>query len=298
MPEGIKRLDMSEILTFEEIIQLVKNAASLGINKIKITGGEPLVRRDVAKLIGQIKAVEGIEKLTLTTNGILLEEKLDELIEAGIDGVNISLDCYNNEDYEKLTGFDEFSTVLSAINAAYEKGIKTKVNVVAMREFADDYRQLVLLAREKAIDIRFIETMPIGHGKKSDFISNDEVRSFIESVYGPMMNDDNVHGNGPAIYYKIQGFKGSIGFISPINNKFCKKCNRIRLTSTGYLKGCLCYENGADLRNILRDDTTVEVMNERLLETMKMVIENKPLEHCFNDYSKITEGGLMSDIGG
>lgn len=301
MPDGIETVPMSEILTFEEIIEIVRAAAGLGISKIKITGGEPLVRKGCANLVKMIKDVHGIAEVTLTTNGILLEDELPALKNAGIDGINVSLDTLNRKDYEKLTGVDGLEKVISGIEMSLKYGIKTKINVVSIKHkekvFSDDCIRLIELARNTALDIRFIEIMPIGNGKKFDLLGNDILFHEITTRYPAMEKDNTSHGNGPAVYYKIPGFMGSIGFISALHGKFCDSCNRIRLSSKGYLKACLCYDSGEDLMPIIRKHSEGD-KSKLLQETMANVIYNKPVSHCFEEKEKITEDNYMTSIGG
>lgn len=300
MPEGIDIVPMKEILTYEEIVEIVKAGARLGISKIKITGGEPLVRKECASLIKMIKSVEGIDEVTLTTNGILLKEQLPALAAAGLDGVNVSLDTLDREQFEQITGVDGFDRVLSGIEAALEYGIKTKINVVSMKTGAEvlteDFARLIELSREKDLDVRFIEMMPIGKGIGFETISNALLINEIEKKYSELVEDHLIHGNGPAVYYKIPGFKGSIGFISAMHGKFCSSCNRVRLSARGYLKACLCYDNGKNLMPILRGNNIDN--SKALREAMAEVIYNKPEAHCFENSEEITEDKYMSSIGG
>lgn len=299
MPDGIKQVSMSEILTYEEIEQICRITAALGIRKIKITGGEPLVRKGCADLIGNLKKIPGIDQVTLTTNGVLLEEHLPELKKAGLDGINISLDTLNPEIYKNITGTDACGKVLRAINASVESKILTKVNVVlqGMRSEADEYteewKDLTGLARKRPLDVRFIELMPIGNGKERCGVSNVELLRQMRQFYPDMKRDTKKHGNGPAVYYQIPGFIGGIGFISAMHGKFCKDCNRIRLTSTGNIKPCLCYGDVYPVRDLLRTG------NYELAEMqIKEAIEKKPEAHCFEEPDEITELHQMAQIGG
>lgn len=296
MPEDIQLLDMKEILSFQEILDVVKTGSQLGINKIKITGGEPLVRRRCSQLVKSIKAIPGIDEVTMTSNGVLLDRFLDELVDAGLDAINVSLDTLDPKEYQTITGFDELSHVLKNIDLAIEAGIPTKINVVLQRHKNADWKSMIELAKDKPLDVRFIELMPIGFGKSGERIDNRIIMEGLKEMYPDLKRDESVHGNGPAEYISIPGFQGSIGFISAINNKFCESCNRIRLTSTGKVKPCLCYGDTVDLKPILRSD---DPNNEELLmEGLKHAIEYKPKEHCFETLEEITEEKKMSQIGG
>ena len=294
MPDGITQVSMSEILTYEEIRKVCVLAAELGIEKIKITGGEPLVRKGCMDLIRMIKNIPGIMQVTMTTNGVLLKENLEVLKQAGLDGINISLDTLDREKYCKITGTDACETVRQAVDASAESGIRTKVNAVLQNAGdIEDWKALAALAENQPVDVRFIELMPIGYGKQNTGVSNMELLEEIRNVYPDIREDGRVHGNGPAVYYQIPGFSGSIGFISAMHGKFCRTCNRIRLTSTGDLKPCLCYGDTYPLRKLLRNGTEKEIK-----EQIRRAILNKPAAHCFEEPDEITEAHQMAQIGG
>ena len=300
MPDGIEQVEMAQILTYEEIKRACTLAAGLGIRKIKITGGEPLVRKGCVDLVKMIKEIPGVSQVTMTTNGILLKEHLNRLMQAGLDGVNISLDTLSRKKYQNITGTDACETVRQAIVAAAESGMRTKVNAVLQIpdydrgiDDNDDWQELVSLAENLPVDVRFIELMPIGYGKKNRGVSNIDLLEEIRKKYPKIQEDMEIHGNGPAVYYKIPGFAGGIGFISAMNGKFCDTCNRIRLTSTGELKPCLCYGKTYPLRELLRDGTDMQVE-----EQIKKAIWEKPAAHCFEDPEGITEEHQMAQIGG
>ena len=294
MPDGIEQVEMAQILTYEEIRRVCTLAAELGIRKIKITGGEPLVRKGCVDLIKMIKEIPGISQVTMTTNGILLKENLKSLMQAGLDGVNISLDTLDRKRYQNITGTDACETVRQAIIAAAESGIRTKVNTVLQsQDNKEDWQELVKLAELLPIDVRFIELMPIGYGKKNQGVSNIDLLEKIRKKYPKIQKDAKIHGNGPAVYYKIPGFAGGIGFISAMHGKFCHTCNRIRLTSTGELKPCLCYGKTYPLREFLRNGTKMQVK-----EQIEKAIRKKPAAHCFEEPGRITEEHPMAQIGG
>lgn len=298
MPKDIELQPMADILSFEEILAVITQAASLGIRRIKITGGEPLVRKDCAKLVRMIRETEGIEQVTLTTNGILLKQMINELKDAGISGINISLDTLSRDRFEEITGFDALDQVLDGIDASLNAGIRTKINTVLQKGINDDeWPDLVRLAKDRPLDVRFIEMMPIGYGAESTGVSDTELRARIRELYPGCEEDHSVHGNGPASYLRIPGFAGSVGFIAAINEKFCKDCNRIRLTSVGRIKPCLCYGDSFDLRQILRTKEGAE-RDALLKETLQKAITYKPKEHCFEAKSSVTEKKKMSQIGG
>lgn len=299
MPEeGVEHLYHKDILTYEEIVRLCRCFVKLGLNKIKITGGEPLVRRDIASLIKQIKELNGIKSVTLTTNGILLKEQLPDLNRAGLDGVNISLDTLNPIIYEKITRKDALQNVLEAIQESlkYPK-LNVKINCVPLQETSnEDIINIAGLAKNSRLKVRFIEVMPIGLGKNFTYFGEDKIIKILEQSYGPLEIINTVYGNGPAHYYSIRGFEGKIGFISALSHQFCGECNRVRLTSDGFLKTCLHYAEGTDLKAILRTGMDDSVLEQIINQT----IYDKPLSHGFikNQSHKTFEQGQMSRIGG
>ncbi|MCD8249616.1 MAG: GTP 3',8-cyclase MoaA [Lachnospiraceae bacterium] len=294
MPDGIEWIPMEEILTFEEIARLCRVAVTLGITKYKITGGEPLVRRGCPALVRMIREIPGAEQVTMTSNGILLERYLDELLDAGLTDINVSLDTTDRGKYQEITGFDELPQVLRSIQAASEAGLRIKINTVLQAGLNEEaWDGLLAFAREGLADIRFIELMPIGRGADGHMVSNERLFHKIEEHYGPLTADGASHGNGPAVYYRIQDWPRSVGFISAIHGKFCGQCNRLRLSSTGRLKPCLCYEDSLDVRGALRSGSDADVC-----EILKKVILEKPRMHCFENTGAVTERQEMAKIGG
>ena len=294
MPDGISWIPMEEILTYEEIKVVVEEAAKLGIKKIKVTGGEPLVRLGCPALVGMLKEVPGIEQVTLTTNGVYLAEYAEELKRNGLDAVNVSLDTLDAERFEKITGRDGLDAVLEGIQAALDHQIPVKVNVVLQKEENEtEWKAHTELARNRKLDVRFIEMMPIGYGKRFEPVYNEVLLKKLKEEYGELVPDTRKHGNGPAVYYQIPGFEGSVGFISAIHGKFCDQCNRIRMTSTGDIKACLCFEERISVREALRVGDREEV--RRLIEA---AISSKPAAHQFEKKEMITEKREMASIGG
>lgn len=298
MPEeGVKSIPHEEILTYGEILRICEIVSELGIKKIKITGGEPLVRKDIVDLIRNIKKIDKIEQVTLTTNGILLHEMIDDLYDAGIDAINISLDTLNKDNFKKITRRDGLEKVILSINKAYDLGIRVKINCLAIRDFnIDELADIANFAKERQIDVRFIELMPIGFGKKYTQIDNDEILSILQGRFGIFEKVDEKRGNGPAKYYKNKNMKGYIGFISAISHEFCESCNRIRLTSSGFLKLCLHYNKGIDLKEPIRNGISDEDLKNLIHDT----ILNKPLSHKFghSNGEKDIEVKNMVQIGG
>lgn len=296
MPEGVQDVGLKNILTFEEIWEIVRTGVSLGITHIRITGGEPLVRKGCVDLIRGIREIPGVETITMTTNGVLLGNYGKQLKEAGVDGVNISLDTLNPEEFYKITGKRELQEVLAGIRAAKTAGLPVKLNAVNRKEL--DPIPLVRYAQEENLPIRFIEMMPVGYGKKYVGRSNEELRETLEAVCGNaecMTNREELSrmGSGPAVYYQFSDLKVPVGFISAIHGKFCDTCNRVRLTAEGYLKLCLCYDEGEDLRRVLREGE-----KENLRTIMEQTIFRKPAAHCFEHPAEMTETHEMVKIGG
>lgn len=296
MPEGVQDVGMKNILTFEEIWEIVRTGVSLGITHIRITGGEPLVRKGCVDLIRGIREIPGVETITMTTNGVLLGNYGKQLKEAGVDGVNISLDTLDPEEFYKITGKRELQEVLAGIQAAKTAGLPVKLNAVNRKEL--DPIPLVRYAQEENLPLRFIEMMPVGYGKKYVGRSNEELRETLEAVCGKaecMTNREELSrmGSGPAVYYQFSDLKVPVGFISAIHGKFCDTCNRVRLTAEGYLKLCLCYDEGEDLRRVLREGE-----KENLRTIMEQTIFRKPAAHCFEHPAEMTETHEMVKIGG
>lgn len=301
MPHPVSSVSMSEILTYEEIREIVKAAAEEGIHHIRVTGGEPLVRKGCSNCIRMLKQVPGIETVMLTTNGILLKNQLPELLEAGIDGINISLDTLSREKYRKVTGYDGLYEVLEGMKACVRAGVKTKINVAAAREINEsEILDLAELSRVYPVDVRFIEMMPIGYGRNFHGIDNREVLARLKNHYPELkaaVPQKNA-GFGPAVYIQIPGFSGRTGLISPIHGKFCESCNRLRLTSVGKLKYCLCYEDAEDLRMIIRSGRQPHEIRNQIRQVFHNAAEKKPLEHRFEQPDEISEKKKMNEIGG
>ncbi len=291
MPNGVVPAAHSDVLTYEELLRVAAAGVELGITKFKVTGGEPLARLGCVDFIARLKAMPGVEQVTLTTNGVLLAPIVPRLAEIGIDGVNVSLDAPNRETFAAITGFDVLPQVLDSIDGLLAAGIKTKLNCVLLPGCEG---RLVPLARfaQRGLDVRFIEVMPIGAGGLSNGPSRDEALDILRREWPDLHEVDERRGNGPAHYYASAELTGRIGMIDAVSHKFCAQCNRVRLTSTGLLKPCLCYGEGADLRAVLRERPG------ELKESLRAAIYGKPQAHCFDCTEHITEQKAMSQIGG
>lgn len=307
-PQGQDDVGPTRMLSARQIVRIAMAAAGLGIRKIRLTGGEPLLFPGLPDLVAKLKKIPGIAEVSLTTNGVLLAGQLPELMEAGLDGVNISLDTADREEYRLLTGGDCLQRVLTGLDGCLQAKINVKINCVAA-DFAlyeretgakkhpvPGWMSVVALAGEKHVPVRLIELMPIGMGSRLCPLSVDEIRSRLEAQYGAMKRTDCVWGNGPAVYYHLPGLQTKVGFIGALHEKFCDSCNRIRLTSSGFLKGCLCYSSGisVDPAFSLPD----EEQEEALRGLLKKVIQEKPAAHCFEHPDRMTERNTMEKIGG
>lgn len=297
MPEDLPSIPHEKILRFEEILHLCRLAGELGIRKFKVTGGEPLVRKNCLEFLKNLKELPTTEQVTLTTNGTLLSEYLPELKRIGLDGINISLDTLNEHTFEQITGRAEFSKVMDAIISCQACGIRTKVNSVLLQNInSNDFFDLVHLAETYPIDVRFIEIMPIGFGQQFKGLNHQELLAILSKQYPDHVQVHEHRGNGPATYIYLPGFKGCIGFIDAIHGKFCSSCNRVRLTADGILKLCLYYQNGIDLKSMLHAGYP-----DSLIRTaMEQAIFRKPSEHQFHltALEGPAEQRRMSQIGG
>jgi cyclic pyranopterin phosphate synthase len=277
-PEGVEWIPHSEVLTFEETLRICAVAAKLGVNKVKVTGGEPLVRRGLTAFIRSLKMVRGIESVTLTTNALLLGGFLDQLVDAGIDAVNISLDTLDSGTFRYITGSDGFEKVLRSVGMSLRANLAVKINCVPMRGVNDDdIVPLAELARHERTAVRFIELMPLGLGATLTPVPEAEIFERLEQSLGVLRAFDGRLGNGPASYYSAAGFAGKIGFISAASHSFCGACNRLRLTGTGLLKPCLASDIGVDLKALARGGGN----DEAIAEAFSAAVMLKPMRHDF-----------------
>ncbi len=257
--EGIPKIQHEDILSVEEIEEIVKVFVKLGVNKIRLTGGEPLVRKGILDIVERIGKLEGIRDFAMTTNGLLLKEYAKDLRALGLKRVNISLDTLDDKKYSSITRIGSLQRVMKGIEAAKEVGLTPiKINTVLVGGFNDDeIEDLVRLTEKEEIDVRFIELMPIGEAiklKADHFLSNEIVLQRVPSL----IKIDGEDPSSPAVYYKLPNGKGKIGLINPVSCKFCKNCNRVRLTSQGKLKLCLHSDVEIDLREALRRGQAIE----------------------------------------
>ncbi len=298
MPPGGSELSRKEeILSLEEILKLVKHGVSLGVNKIRITGGEPLVRKGIISLVNQIAEIKGIDDIAMTTNGVFLKEFATQLKSSGLSRLNISLDTMREDRFAEITRGGNIADVFDGVEAVLKAGFKgTKMNAVVMRGDNDDeIHDFVRYIMERDIELRFIELMASGWKDMVDedrFMPTSEIMERVRGV-GELVPDKQRIGGGPATIYRIKGALGSIGFISAVSKPFCSTCNRLRLTSDGKLRSCLLTGGEVDIKDILRSSNLDETeMQDRLTEAFFRVTDMKPIVHSGRNRA------VMNQIGG
>jgi cyclic pyranopterin phosphate synthase len=294
MPEqGVCKMDHRDVLRYEEILRVVREGARLGISRIRLTGGEPLIRPGIESLIRGIKAIEGIREVSLTTNGQLLGDMAESLKEAGLDRVNVSLDSLSPEKYKEITRVGDVQRALDGINKCLKIGLSpVKVNVVLMRDINDDeIEDFAELTMTLPVSVRFIELMPIGHAShwfKKRYISTDKV---LDKLPHLIRNEKNT-GGGPAVYYRLPGAMGTIGLIGALSHNFCDRCNRVRLTADGRIKPCLHSDLEVDLKPALREG------RGDLAHELARAISLKPESHSMGQAGSMNGNRDMYQIGG
>ncbi len=300
-PEGVAWCPHADILRYEEIVAIVRVAVQLGVRKVRLTGGEPLVRPGAVELVRMLADIPGLDDLAMTTNGTLLARHARELKDAGLRRVNVSLDTLRADRFRQITRRGHLEDVLAGIEAAQAAGLTpVKINAVIVRGLNDD--EVVTLAR-KTVDegwhMRFIELMPVGNGAvtvgdwRKRLVTATEMRERIEAELGPLQPARMRVGGGPARYYRLPGAKGTVGFITPISERFCAHCNRMRLTADGKLRPCLLSDYEIDLRSPLRNGAD----EKRIAELLCQGIALKPRRHHLDERHH-PEKRNMSEIGG
>jgi cyclic pyranopterin phosphate synthase len=298
MPSGgVRLISHRDILTYEEIIRVVRIAAVLGVKKVRLTGGEPLTRKDLPLLISSLNALPGIEDISLTTNGVLLKQQVRALAAAGLRRVNVSLDSLKPGRYREITRGGDITVVLEGIREAEDAGLApVKINMVPIRNFNDDeIEDFARLTLTTSYNVRFIEFMPIGAREiwsKEKYLSSEEIKDRVSAI-APLA-PVRLRRSGPARYYRFENAPGVVGFISPITHHFCGSCNRLRITSDGKLRPCLFSETEIDLKSALRNDAPDSEI-ERLL---RLSVEVKPQGHAINHEKSFSHLKRMSRIGG
>ena len=297
-PDGrIPKLNHKQILSLEEIQRIVDIGIQLGIRKIRITGGEPLVRRGAVDLLGRLARIPQLKDISLTSNGVLLESNAQRIFDAGVKRINISLDSLNREKFAHVTGYDHFERVWAGIMKAHEIGFAPiKINAVAMRGINDDeIIDLAKLTFKYPFHIRFIEYMPIGNSRSSsaDQILTPEIQERVATL-GELIPLNSNQIDGPAKRYRIAGAKGEVGFISALSHHFCATCNRLRLTADGRLRPCLLSDQYIPMKEILRGGGS----DDELAQCFRMAVRQKAAKHQLNPNSATAVKDQMQGIGG
>lgn len=300
-PEGIELSQPEKILRYEEFLRIARIAAAHGVTKIRITGGEPLVRKGIAEFIKDLSSISGIEDLSMTTNGVLLEEFTERLRNAGLKRVNVSLDSMKRERFHKITRGDNLKDVLAGLQSAHEAGlVPVKVNMVVIKGFNDDeILDFARLSVERPYHVRYIEYMPFDSAegwKRDKCIPAKEIMEIINNAGSDKLAPvvDQKAGAGPARRFRFKGASGEVGFISPVSEHFCGSCNRLRLTADGKLRTCLFSDTEIDIRRALRDGGSDEAVEELLFKAVK----EKPERHHINENIFKKCSRTMSLIGG
>jgi cyclic pyranopterin phosphate synthase len=299
MPEeGLPWIQKTEILTFEEIERIVEAGAAIGVRSIRLTGGEPLIRRDLPKLVRMLNAIPGITDIALSTNGMMLADQIDALVDAGLRRVNISLDTLREDRFFAIARRPGLDRVLAGIDAALRAGLEpVKINCVVMRGRNDDeLAELAALTRERAIYVRFIELMPVEDNldlQRDAYVSADEMLARISEI-GELAPVDGPKGNGPARYFAFRGARGAVGVISPLSHDYCERCNRVRLSADGRLRLCLFGDQHIDLRTPVRAGAS----RDDLMEIFHGSMLIKPERHHLRLGEQSSRMRAFSEIGG
>jgi len=292
-PEGVPHLRHSDVLTYEEIVRFLRIAVQAGISKVRLTGGEPLVRKDLDHLIHEISTMRQDVDISLTTNGTLLAGQAEKFVAAGLKRVNVSIDSLDPARYREITRTGDLSDAMQGVEAALDAGLDpVKINVVVLRHLCEELDGFVDLIRRLPVHVRFIEYMsPCGTFDSSFYVSSQEIKRGLES-YGPLISASQPPvGAGPARYFSLPGARGMMGFISPVSSHFCPECNRLRLTADGKMRPCLFSREEDDVREILRNNEE----DEPVLEAIRQSLAKKPRDH---GGFKAPSGRTMSQIGG
>lgn len=299
MPENVQFLPRGEILSFEEITRVAHVSAAAGVSRIRLTGGEPLVRGQVWKLVQMIKAIDGIEDIALTTNAILLADQADQLRSHGLDRVNISLDTLDGAMFEKITRRKGLDRVLAGIDAAIDAGFeKVRINAVSMVGITEsEIVPLAKFAREKGLELRFIEFMPLDGDEgwdRGQVLTGDSVRQMIQQSVGELREAQRAHPAQPAIDFEYTDGLGRVGFINSVTEPFCGSCDRIRMTAEGKFRNCLFSTREWDLRSLLRNGAS----DDELLDEMRRSVAAKAAAHGINSDQFQRPSKAMYQIGG
>lgn len=295
-PEGRPFIPHENIVTYEELLRLAHVLASLGVARYKITGGEPLVRKGAASFIAALARMPGVSEVSLTSNGSLVENELDALAAGGLRAINFSCDAFGDKAFHRVTRTAHgVSGILRAMAGAAGRGLRVKINMVPLEGYnGADIVPLARFALERGHHIRFIELMPVGSGRSLRAIPPKDVRAALERTFGFLRPVNGENRNGPARMYAVGGYSGQIGFISAMSDRFCATCNRVRLTSTGFLKTCLCHGHGVDLKTAMAKGADDAELRRLILEA----VATKPAGHTFSFAPRPEEPFFMHAVGG
>ncbi len=298
--EGLPWLKKTDILSYEEILRIARVAVSIGIEQIRLTGGEPLVRRELPELVRQLHEIDGLRSLSVTTNGILLKQQARALAEAGLTRINVSMDSLSSEKFAQLTRRDQLDRVLEGLEEVgkYPSIQPIKINAVAIRGYSEDeVLDFVRFARDKAYVMRWIEFMPLDADqiwRKEDILAGADIKAIIEASYGPLVQITSGDSSETARRYTFSDGIGEVGFINPVSEPFCAFCDRIRLTADGQIRTCLFATDETDLRAVVRTSSD----DEAIADTLRQAVEKKELKHYIGDKRFKRASRSMSMIGG
>lgn len=288
MPTVRRVLPEEDLLRYDEILRICVQAADLGITRFKITGGEPLMRLGASQFMAELKDMSGVEQVTLTTNGQLLERELHGLLK--LDSINVSLDAVHEDVYRGIAGTNGAERAMSAIRACCATGMDTRINTVLLRENAGEWMPILSLAQQLPVSVRFIECMPIGYAQAFTPVPMADLLSAVRRRY-PDLERDLGKGNGPAVYWRSRDLRGKLGTIAANTDAFCERCNRVRLTADGHLRGCLGHVAQVDLKHLLRTGASDAAVRRAL----EQAILSKPARHAFGGGNPVR---FMNEIGG
>jgi cyclic pyranopterin phosphate synthase len=299
MPESVKGfMPKNQLMSFEDIERVVRALAHAGIKKVRLTGGEPLMRSGLPDLVRRLSGIRGLEQIAITTNGMMLQEAMKDLQVSGLTHVNISLDTLREEAFQRMSRRNGLDRVLAGIEAAVASGLPVRLNAVVLRDVnLDDCVPLVRFAVSKGITIRFIEFMPLDADRswsESQVVPGSELRKRLEEEMGPMQEKTGTDRSQPSRDYVFLQCQGSVGFIDPVSQPFCGSCNRLRLTADGKFRNCLFGREDWDIMSLLRQGAT----NDELLQVASRCIEAKHLSHGISEDGFVQPTRAMYQIGG
>ncbi len=303
MSEGpIRFLQKSRLLSFEQIAQFVAITAPFGLSRIRLTGGEPLVRSELHKLVRLLKAIPQVQEIALTTNGILLADQIDDLLAAGLDRVNISLDTLREENFQRISRRDGIAEVIKGIEAAISRGMLPRLNALILRDINfSEAADLVNFALERQLSIRFIEFMPLDQDRKweaEQVVSGAELRSVLEQHFGALVPIEREREAQPAHDFALPDRKGVVGFIDPVSHPFCSSCDRLRLTADGKLRNCLFGQEEWDVKQVLESGSTDEQLVSQVIQLIRTSLNAKHASHGISSSSFVVPERAMYQIGG